>query len=99
MTPARRGGIETLMETPELDSLDRSGNGRLTSVPSFVGWVSEAQPTGRKTVPFGGSRFAYPPYKKTGDCTELYPNRGLTISSKPEEGLAAQNHFPLLIWS
>jgi hypothetical protein len=30
-------------------------------VTFLVGWVSEAQPIGRKAMPFGGLRFAYPP--------------------------------------
>ena len=40
-------------------------------VPSLVGWVSGAQPTGRKAMPFGGLRFADPPYRRHGSKTRV----------------------------
>ena len=33
-------------------------------LPFYVGWVSVAQPTSRKAMPFGGLRYADPPYKR-----------------------------------
>ena len=46
-------------------------------VPTFVGWVSGAQPTGRKALPSDGLRFAYPPTRERSPVFGTMP-AGLT---------------------